>query len=320
MSKKIQILIDPSHKNWVLGGLFQEVASSNPDFFLKPKLISNIRSKYVIQSFITTLYLRFFKNPILFSSVTPLINYLKMVKFDSSIKILWFTHQYGDFSNELLSTLRKVNLILVHSKKEATNLIKLGLTCPIIPLVGAIEPSLFRSVSTSGSKIAFIGTITTRKNVEILFNFIKLNPHLEFKILGKNWKKHQIWQDFEKLVNVEYSEINKRVHGDDLKDCSHHLILSEVEGGPISLIESVASGLVPVSTRTGIAEEFLSECGYQAQLLDFPLDFNSIKIKLNYSYSDRHRMYAAELAKGYSTFRFAKNIKVEIDKVLNSNG
>ena len=125
-------------------------------------------------------------------------------------------------------------------------------------------------------------------------------------------------QKQKKLINIEYYEINRRVYGDDLKDCSHHLILSEVEGGPISLIESVASGLVPVCTRTGIAEEFLSECGYLAQLLDNPSDFNSIKIKLRNKYSAGHKLYAAELAKGYSIFRFSKNMKAEIEKVLNS--
>ena len=130
--------------------------------------------------------------------------------------------------------------------------------------------------------------------------------------------EHQIWQDFEKLTNVEYCELNRRIHGDDLKDCSHHLILSEVEGGPISLIESVASGLVPICTRTGIAEEFLSECGYVAQLLDSPLDFNSIKIKLNNKYSDSQKIYAARIAKRYSISRFGISIRAEIEKVLNS--
>ena len=315
--KKIQILIDPSHKNWILGGMFSEVAESSPDFFLSPKIVLKIRNFKSPIVFLRVIKLIAQKRTLFFSSITPLENFLKFAPFNSNKKILWFTHQFGEISEKSISLLNKVDLIFVHSTQEKVFLRNNGVMCPIIPLIGAIKPELFSKPNLTGHKIAFIGSPTKRKNVDIFLKFVGENPQFQFKVLGRNWKKHEIWAASANLKNLEYIEIEKQITCDDLTDCSHHLILSSKEGGPISLIESVASGLIPITTRTGIAEEFLSECGYLNQIIDSPVDFDEIKIKLKTLYSDDQRKSAAKKALEYSTSRFSLNLKYEIIKNLS---
>jgi glycosyltransferase involved in cell wall biosynthesis len=315
--KKIQILIDPSHKHWILGGMFSEVAESSPDFFLSPKIIPNMRNYKFLMTLPRIIKLIAQKRTLFFSSVTPLENFLKFSLFESNKKILWFTHQFGEISAKSIFILSKVDLIFVHSRQEKEFLQHNGVSCPIIPLIGAIKPELFTKPNFTGHKIAFIGSPTKRKNVDIFLKFVGENPQFQFKVLGKNWKKHEIWAASTNHKNLEYFEMGKQVTCGDLADCSHHLILSSKEGGPISLIESIASGLIPITTRTGIAEDFLSECGYLNQIIDSPTNFDEIELKLKTLYSDDHRNSAATKALEYSTSRFSSNLKYEIIKNLS---
>ena len=318
--RKIQILIDPSHSNWILGGLFNEVADCNAKFFLRPKKISNIKSKYIFVTVFNILKLSMQKNPILFSSITPLENFLKLSKFNSNLKILWFTHQFGKMPNKTISALRKADLIFVHSRQEKDYIKQYNVSSPIIPLTGAIKPELFNRISENGEKIAFIGTPTKRKNPDIFLQFVMDNPNLQFKVLGRNWKNHEIWKICKGLKNVEYFEIQKQINCIDLMDCSHYLMLSSKEGGPISLMESVAAGLIPVCTRTGIAEDFLAECGYSDQIIDFPISFDVIKNKLAIPYTQNQKSFAAKKALEYSISSFTKKIESQIiEKLYNGN-
>lgn len=310
--RRTQILIDPAHRNWILGGLFSEVSECDPDFFLSPKIISNIKSKFFLLSILNILKIHLQKNPILFSSLTPLENFLKLSKFRSGKKILWFTHQFGEISKKSILILLEADLIFVHSEQEKTFLQKNGVTNPILPLIGAIKPELFNRLSQNGQKIAFIGSATKRKNVEIFLQFAEKNPHLQFKVFGRNWKREDIQTIRENLNNVEYTKIVRQLNCSDLADCSHHLMISAIEGGPISLIESVAAGLIPICTRTGIVETFLSECGYSDQIIDFPIDFDMINLKLKNSYSQDQRVFASKKALAYSIDTFANNLKLHI--------
>jgi glycosyltransferase involved in cell wall biosynthesis len=318
--RKIQILIDPSHSNWILGGLFSEVAECNTEFFLKPKKISKIKSKFIFVTIANIFKLSLQKNPVLFSSITPLENFLKLSKFNSNLKILWFTHQFGKISNKTISALRKADIIFVHSKQEQDYLRQNNVSSPIIPLIGAIKPELFSRISENGEKIAFIGTPTKRKNPDVFLQFAMDNPNLQFKVLGRNWKKHEIWKVCKDLKNIEYFEIQKQINCIDLMDCSHYLMISSREGGPISLMEAVATGLVPVCTRTGIVEDFLAECGYSDQIIDFPIDFNMIKNKLSIQYSQNQKSFAAKKALEYSISNFAKKLESQIiEKLYDGN-
>ena len=318
--RKIQILIDPSHSKWILGGLFSEVAECNTQFFLRPKKISNIKNKFIFATIVNIFKLSLQRNPILFSSITPLENFLKLSKFNSNLKILWFTHQFGKISDKSISVLRKADLIFVHSKQEQDYLRQNKVSSPIIPLIGAINPELFSQLSESGEKIAFIGTPSKRKNPDVFIQFAIDNPTLQFKVLGRNWKQHELWRVCRDLKNVEYFEIQKQINCIDLMDCSHYLMLSSKEGGPISLMESVAAGLIPVCTRTGIVEDFLTECGYANQIIDFPIDFNVIRNKLAIPYSQTQKSFAAKKALEYSISSFAEKIESQIiEKLYGGN-
>ena len=100
--RKTEIFIDPGHSNWVLGGLVREVSEFDPVFFCNPTAISNIRSKSIFSTIIKVVRVLICRNPILFSSLTPLENFLKLAKLSINKKAVIFTHQEGELTKKSL--------------------------------------------------------------------------------------------------------------------------------------------------------------------------------------------------------------------------
>ena len=88
--RKTEIFIDTGHSNWILGGLVREVSEIDPVFFFKPTAISNIRSKFIFSTIFKVIRVLMRRNPILFSSLTPLENFLKIAKLSINKKAVMF--------------------------------------------------------------------------------------------------------------------------------------------------------------------------------------------------------------------------------------
>jgi glycosyltransferase involved in cell wall biosynthesis len=256
--------------------------------------------------------------PILFSSLTPLENFFKFSRLKQNEIILIYTHQDGEFSKLQKEILFKVDLIFVFSANDKTRLENMGLNGRIVKIIGAINPLLFSRPVHTGSIIVYVGTPVERKNPELFLEFAKSHPNLLFRILGKGWKKNDLWDDLMKISNIEYKEIDGPIRTEDLDYCSHYLMLSKLEGGPMTLIETVAAGLIPVSTKTGISSEFLSEVGYTKQLISSPKNFKEIENKLQNRYNDSEITYAIQIAKSYSLERLSRILKLEINSLLKN--
>jgi hypothetical protein len=85
-------------------------------------------------------------------------------------------------------------------------------------------------------------------------------------------------------------------------------MISSIEGGPISLIEAVASGLIPICTNTGIVEEFLDLVNYKDQIISSPTNFSDIITKYNYKYHQSQIDYSIKIAKQFSILRLSEII------------
>ena len=316
MRNKVRIIMDPSHANWVLGGLFREVSEINPKFFYGPISISNIRNRKVLKSFFVITYFSLLRAPLFFTSLTPLQNFIKINPFKTNLKILFFTHYENDMSEKIIILLNSIDLVFCMSIFEKNNLIKLGVKTRIVVITGVIDPKRFNGSPTLGSKIAWIGTPVSRKNPEIFVKFVQENPEIYFKLIGKGWNKHYLWKEIINLKNIDYKEIVKPLSYEDFNECSHYLMISNIEGGPISLLEALASSLVPICTPVGVANELLTSLGYQNQLLSLPLSFNEIIIKYKNFYSDEFRVSVKKSIEEYSVTRLCMIFENEIQQII----
>lgn len=316
--KKVALITDPGHVNWILGGLAREISFSLPGFFETPVYVSNIRSKFAFKSLLEVIKLLIQGKPLLFSSLTPMENFFKYSKVKRNPLFLIFTHQSGLFSKRQEKLLQLIDIIFVFSTKDIEKFRSLGLSCRIVPFIGAINAENFPRSAKAGEVIAFIGTPAERKNPDLFLQFARTNPHTQFRILGKDWRKSKYWEQLISLGNIEYREINAPICTADLDGCSHYLMMSSLEGGPMTLLETMAAGVIPVATKTGISIDFLTEIGLTDQLIDFPSNFNEIREKILNQYSESKINNAIQIAKSYNIERFAKILKFEINFYLQT--
>ena len=260
LDERILQILDPGHDTWVLGGLFREIRELNPNFFPEPVFLEPVW-RYSLKPLILENTWRTIKktNNILFSSMTPLINYLNLrIPGDRSLS-LWFTHKESEFTSAEISALLKLNVIYVHSTqiRDLLNSVLNG-KVRIKVVIGGVLPARFHRVAKQGKKVIWAGTSVERKRPNSLLNIIKNCPELEFRILGKGWRESFFWEAINNLPNVEYCEIDTPLTVENFDDAYLFLSISHTEGGPMTLLEAMASGVPTLVTNTGFAQDLHS--------------------------------------------------------------
>jgi glycosyltransferase involved in cell wall biosynthesis len=193
---------------------------------------------------------------LLFSSLTPLENYIKYpYKLRKSQNIgLWFTHKEGDFGGREKRALMNANHIFLHSDRQIEK-IKGFTNATYTSVIGAIDQKRFIAPAKTKSEIAWIGTPSARKRPEMLFEIARKLPDFDFRIIGPGWKESGLWEEVKSIQNINVVEINGALSSRDLDGCSMYLMTSKIEGGPMPLLEAVASGLIPIVTDVGFVRE-----------------------------------------------------------------
>lgn len=260
--KKITVVIDPSHKDWVLGGMFQEVIETSPEFFeLEIQVVHPPRGiKSLVHWIKASLRLRR-KQYLLFTSLTPLQNFLKSNLARRNQKIaIWYTHKVGSFTKSESRALKRVNVIFAHSARDFVSL-KSFTASEMVTVIGAIDAERFARPSEPGPGIAWIGTPVERKQPRMLLDLADSIPNQKFRLIGRGWKESIYWSEVIERKNISYVELEGALKTEILDGCSIYLVTSNCEGGPMPLLESLASGLHPIATDVGFVREVFDLAG-----------------------------------------------------------
>ena len=273
-------VLDPAHLSWVQGGVFKDLRNSSKEFKERPQYIPAPNTFFHLLKWIIVSTRICFAKRILFSSITPLENYMKFpIRVRRQEIGLWFTHKEGEFSKSEIRSLKSCNSIFIHSHREASK-ISMYSKAKLIITVGAIEPHRFMERSISGPKIVWVGTPNERKRPKLFVEIVKLNPNLEFKLYGHGWEYSKYWNHIKELKNLEYEELKGPLSSAKLDGCCIYLMTSEIEGGPMPLFEAAASGLYPICTDTGFVREIFELIDLKDQTTKPTPDEFTNKIKL----------------------------------------
>lgn len=253
----IRQVLDPSHKDWVQGGVFSDLRSTSNYFTTEPIYIPppNSLNNLLVWNQAKKILNR--ESFLLFSSLTPLENFLRFRrKKESHLPVIgtWFTHKEGLLSQRESILLKKSKKVFVHSQRIKMELSLLGIHNTVVS-VGALNPFLFKKPALKGPKVAWAGTPTLRKRPEMFLAIVKRMPDIHFRLLGRGWLKSPYKNIIGLLQNLEYVEIDGALTSTHFNGCSVFLMTSKVEGGPMPLMESMASGLFPICTDTGFVDD-----------------------------------------------------------------
>jgi glycosyltransferase involved in cell wall biosynthesis len=96
-----------------------------------------------------------------------------------------------------------------------------------------------------------------RKGAELLPDILLRLQDWNFILMGRGWDEFLKQKNLQKLSNFNYVNFNKNNRTKFFSMAKIFLSLSNLEGGPVPLIESMSLGVIPISTSTGFAPEFI---------------------------------------------------------------
>lgn len=251
------------NRNWILGNLIRELHTRLPrhtriwwifSAFLKGRRVEQILSFPLPKS-----ETYFFPFPSIFR------NYLarNSTRFENK-SIVLYTHnepELGDLGDQA-KLLNKAFVTYFMNSRDAEVLISHGLSRDKTRVV-------FFGIDTECVKLGHQSRVERsvvlasrsgpRKGLELLPEVVRALPEWSFTLLGRNWENFIKDSGLKHFENFSYQELSKESRTKVFSQNQVFLSLSNLEGGPIPLIEAITLGLIPISTDTGFARDFIKD-------------------------------------------------------------
>lgn len=175
--------------------------------------------------------------------------------------LVWYTHPRvetpASVANLLLAFDRATKIVFTC---ESNRQIWLERGLPIektAVILGAADRDLFRFHERGKGVVGLSSSFYERKNPDCLLEVMRLLPHRQFLLLGRNWNQYSLFEEMKALPNFTYKSAPYRDYGDIYSTFDVFLSISRLEGGPIPLVEAMMSNAVPVASNTGFAPDLI---------------------------------------------------------------
>ena len=252
---KINIVISTGHRSWAIGKLAKNLSTLITEFDTRiiemPQSRRHARSlkgwKYFPKADISL----FMQQDLLLKAMQS--NWIR----NTDYILVRYTHNNRPLGRyqEALLLCKKIYVENTQMKKE---IIKLGINGDKVTFKPhPIEWQAFNKMKTATKSrdVIFVSNFYKRKRPDLILQAIKSLPDITFTIFGKNWER---WSEFPKLAmfkNLEYVNFNYEKYPHVLAQHKVFCSLSDIEGGPVPLLESLTAGLAVVATNTGYSQD-----------------------------------------------------------------
>jgi glycosyltransferase involved in cell wall biosynthesis len=121
------------------------------------------------------------------------------------------------------------------------------------------DPELFTEKVRSGyGAVGFSMAFGPRKNPEMVATLIKKMPHRKFILIGPNWTKFLEDREVIDLPNFTYYDnVPYELYPEVYHKMDVLVSTSNLEGGPVPILEAMLCNLVPVASRTGFCPDLI---------------------------------------------------------------
>jgi len=195
-------------------------------------------------------------------------------RYDENSVVL-YTHngsELGTIENQV-NVLQCARFVHFMCSRDQETLINAGLPEGKTKLVlGAVDECCVQDFSMQkiSKKIILDSKFGPRKGSKYLFELVESLPDYKFSVLGRDWEKYEFYDQITKLQNIEFLNFRGINKNEIYSKASIFISLSDLEGGPIPLLESMRFGLWPIVTDTGFARDVIDN-RINGNLIDFPV-------------------------------------------------
>jgi glycosyltransferase involved in cell wall biosynthesis len=247
---------------WVLDSLVRESADSINQT-LKWNVFNASRRELIHPRVLRSTLFPFRSELAFFTHFQTYLRIAERGFLQKSRKRIFFTHfdEQVNFTTHQMQLFGMVEKVFVQNQLMKLRLISMGFSPDRVFMApGAIERSQFfpRLKPVRDEYVLLAGDFKTRKNPGLISDVILGMPHIRFIIHGKN---REIFPSrlFEQAANLRWLDFKLENQPILMRDASLFLSLSKLEGGPIPILESLASGTPVLATETGFARDFVKK-------------------------------------------------------------
>lgn len=309
-----------SNKNWILGNWTNEIAkrlplSSRklwfPTAFAKGRLVERIYPKHLPKS-----QTYFFSYPTLFAP------FADSSRVGSRAIVLYTHNELPELGSDIeqVELLNKAYSVHFFSSRDAKRLVDKGLVKEKVRIVnGAVDLDLPTGLSDWEHRrklIVLASKFGVRKGAEKLPDLVKLLDDWNFLILGRGWEEFLIKEGLSSKSTVEYGHLNKESRNSWFPKAKIFLSLSNLEGGPIPLLEACHTGAMPIVSDTGFARDILGDFANRSI---FSINAKPHEVaELVKSAQDPHNRLRERVAI-YSWDRLTRIVFTDVNGILNNS-
>jgi glycosyltransferase involved in cell wall biosynthesis len=198
-----------------------------------------------------------------FSHYLLLENYIEKhpEKLKNTKVFVWYTHPREEDPVSIarrLLTFDHVTKVIFTCEANRRVWIERGLPeDKAMVILGAADPNLFRFHERGAGVVGLSSSFYERKNPDCLLEVVKLLSQRQFLLLGRNWHQYALFEEMKALPNFEYRSAPYKEYPRLYSTFDVFLSMSNLEGGPIPLIEAMMSNAVPVASKTGFAPDLI---------------------------------------------------------------
>lgn len=262
---KHNVFILNKHKNWILEGLVRESATKQ-GLNVKFSYLPYLKREYLFPQLSRNVFHHRKANCEIYVH-HQILDVVKGRHLEgNSQKRLMLTHfePAERVPSNVLKFLSRWERILVQNQAMKNQLVEkspIDIESKIVVYYGAIDRSVYFPNATNkrGDFVLIVGDCKPRKNPSLVREVVKYCKEVKFVIHGNGWEDYLDVHNKKEFPNLEYRQFRLENNSWLMREASLLLSLSTIEGGPIPLLEALASGTKVICTDTGFAKEIVRD-------------------------------------------------------------
>jgi glycosyltransferase involved in cell wall biosynthesis len=258
-SQKMLLVGVWANRNWILGNWINEVRARSPHsfrVFWVPTIFAGKRRLERFAYIPLPKYGSYF-----FSYITIFEKYLsKNFSKYAEKSVILYPHNESEMGalDHQAEVLNHAQSVYFFCSRDAESLIGHGLSSDKVRLAFcAVDVDCFpmKTAEREEKTVVLASKYGPRKGLSILPEIVEQLPDWNFVALGRDWEDFISRSGLRELTNFRYEIFNKRSRNKIFSEAEIFMSLSNLEGGPVPLIEAANLGCKIVSTDTGFARD-----------------------------------------------------------------
>jgi len=166
----------------------------------------------------------------------------------------------GLSQQEFNSVFNKATKVVCMNSTFAQQLVKEGLNKnKVTYIICGADKEMFLPHTRGGGLVGFSTAFYERKDPDKILNIVTSMPNRNFLLIGKNWEKYSRFNELLSQPNFKFVTATYNEYPGYYRMMDVFVSPAVLEGGPIPLIESMMSNVVPVASKTGFAPDIIKD-------------------------------------------------------------